>query len=478
MNQKKLRLNSSMRWAGIVRFNMVFLALAGSLCATAQPLKREAREDSIFLHTVHTEALVRGHSYQDLRSLCKTVGHRLSGSPQAAMAVRWGQIVLAGYGFDTVYLQPVAVPHWERGTPEVCWMNTGNGAVEKLSVLALGGSPPTDGLLEADVVYLASLKALDNLPEGGLKGKIAFFDEAFDPAQRSTFRAYGACAAQRFEGSVRAAALGASGVVIRSLASGIDDHPHTGVMSTEGDLVPAAALSTLDANRLRDALQAGNVVLSLQLNCRTLIDAASFNVIAELWGDKGRASDVISFGGHLDSWDVGEGAHDDGAGVVHSIEALRLLKVLGYRPKHTLRCVLFMNEENGNFGGKTYARWVHERGERHVAALESDRGGFLPLGFDAVGTEAQVRWLQSMGPRFSGFGLHEFKKGYGGVDIGPLLEFYPEMLQLGLSINSQRYFDHHHAETDVFESVNQRELELGCAALASMVYLVDRRYAR
>ena len=315
------------------------------------------------------------------------------------------------------------------------------------------------------------------MPDGALEGKIAFFDQAFDASLLSTFKAYGACAAQRFEGSVRARQKGAVGVLIRSLASSIDPFPHTGVMSTEGELVPAAALSTASADRLKAELEKSPVFVSMQLNCKTLEDADSFNVIAEIFGAKGSDSPVISFGGHLDSWDVGEGAHDDGAGVVHSIEALRLLRVLGYKPRNTLRCVLFMNEENGNFGGKTYARWVHERGERHVAALESDRGGFLPVGFDVVGDEAQLRWLQSMDSRLGSFGLHELKKGYGGVDIGPLLEFYPKMLQLGLSINSQRYFDHHHAETDVFESVNRRELELGCAAFASMIYLVDRRYA-
>ncbi len=433
-------------------------------------------EDSTFLKKLHDEALLRGRSYEDLRILCKTVGHRLSGSPQAAMAVRWGQRTLENYGFDTVYLQPVQVPHWERGTPEVCWMQLSDGGYEKLEALALGGSPSTEGMLEAEVVYVASLAALQSMPAAALKGKIAFFDQAFDASLISTFKAYGACAAQRFEGSVRAQKLGAAGVLIRSLASSTDPHPHTGVMSTEGDLVPAAALSTSSADRLKAALDKGVVRISMQLNCATFKDASSFNVIAEIHGSKGTDSPVISFGGHLDSWDVGEGAHDDGAGVVHSIEALRLLSVLGYQPRNTLRCVLFMNEENGNFGGKTYARWVRDQGEGHLAALESDRGGFLPLGFDLVGSEAQLGWLNSMGTRLEGFGLHELKKGYGGVDIGPLLEFYPNMLQLGLSINSQRYFDHHHAETDVFESVNRRELELGCAAFASMIYLVDRRY--
>lgn len=275
-------------------------------------------------------------------------------------------------------------------------------------------------------------------------------------------------------GAVEAAKKGAKAVIIRSLATPIDNHPHTGVMSYEEDVtkVPAAAISTLSSNKLSKWLTQGKVNLKLEMDCKMLKDIESFNVIAEMEGSKDNS--VITFGGHLDSWDVGEGAHDDGAGIAHSIEALRLLKTLGYKSNHTLRLVLFMNEENGNMGGKTYAKICKDKGEKHICAIESDRGGFLPVGFDIVGDDAQVKFIKSFEKVLYNFQLYKFDKGYGGVDINPLREYYPEMLQLGMAISSQRYFNYHHTEADVFEAVNQRELELGCAAMATMIYLIDK----
>jgi len=208
------------------------------------------------------------------------------------------------------------------------------------------------------------------------------------------------------------------------------------------------------------------------MDCEQMEDVVSYNVIAEMTGHKDES--IITFGGHLDSWDVGEGAHDDGAGIAHSIEALRILKELGYKPNHTLRLVLFMNEENGNMGGESYAKKAFEKGEKHICALETDRGGFLPIGFDIVGSSKQIDFVKSFKPLLYDFQLFKFEKGYGGVDINPLREFYPEMIQLGLSISSQRYFNYHHTEADVFETVNKRELELGSAAMASLIYLMDK----
>jgi hypothetical protein len=208
------------------------------------------------------------------------------------------------------------------------------------------------------------------------------------------------------------------------------------------------------------------------MDCKTLPNITSYNVIAEIKGKK--TNEIITFGGHLDSWDAGEGAHDDGAGVIHCLEALRLLKVLNYKPEHTLRVVFFMNEENGNMGGKTYATWVKSKGEKQIAAMESDRGGFAPRGFSCDGSSAQIEWLKSIAPLFKAYELHDFDKGYGGVDINPLKKEYPGIALFGFVPDSQRYFDLHHTEMDVFETVNKRELELGCAAIASFIYLLDK----
>jgi acetylornithine deacetylase/succinyl-diaminopimelate desuccinylase-like protein len=212
----------------------------------------------------------------------------------------------------------------------------------------------------------------------------------------------------------------------------------------------------------------------MEMDCKILEDKTSYNVIGEIPGTSKRKK-IISIGGHLDSWDTGEGAHDDGAGIVHCLEAFRILKNMKYQPKHTIRVVFFMNEENGNMGGKTYAKWVKEKKEKHVAAIESDRGGFAPRGFTCEGSEAQIKWLKSLQPLFESYDLHVFEKGYGGVDIGPLKKEYKNIALFGFVPDSQRYFDMHHSPNDVFENVNKRELELGAAAIASFLFLLDQQ---
>lgn len=430
--------------------------------------------DSVFIRKIYNEALSSGESYQNLRSLCKDVGARITGSAEAKMAIKWGHDLLDSYGFDNVYLQEIKVPHWERGTTEAGWMVSEKGDMHKLNILALGGSVGTNGLLDGEVVLVESVSDLAKMKPEQIKGKIVFYNKPFDQTFIHTFHAYGACIDQRWDGTSKAAELEAKAVIIRSLASSTDDHPHTGSMHYEEGVIqiPGAAVSTKDADMLVDWLKKGKVYVSMELDCRQYADEVSYNVIAEMSGHED--DQIITFGGHLDSWDVGEGAHDDGAGIVHSIEALRLLKKLGYQNNHTLRCVLFMNEENGNFGGKNYAEIASENHEKHICALESDRGGFLPIGFDIQGSPAQVEMVQQFRDLLYDFELYKFEKGYSGVDIRPLMEHYPDMVQLGLVINSQEYFNYHHAETDVFESVNKRELELGCAALAAMVYLLDK----
>lgn len=433
-----------------------------------------ANEDSLFIKKIYNEALVNGKSYENLRSLCKGVGARITGSAEAEMAVFWGEKILNSYGFDKVYLQKIKVPHWERGTKEAAWAINKKGEILKLKVIALGGSIGTNGSIEAEVVEFKTLDDLKNANPKKVEGKIVFINQPFDQSLLQTFRAYGACYPVRGHGAVEAAKKGAIAVVIRSLATPVDNHPHTGVMSYEEGVkkIPAAAISTIHSNQLSHWLKNGKVTLKLEMDCKMLKDIESYNVIAEMTGNKD--NDIITFGGHLDSWDVGEGAHDDGAGITHSIEALRLLKKLGYKPNHTLRLVLFMNEENGNMGGKTYAKICKNKGEKHICAIESDRGGFLPIGFDVVGNDQQLEFIKSFQKLLYNFQLYKFDKGYGGVDINPLREYYPEMLQLGMAISSQRYFNYHHTEADVFEAVNKRELELGCAAMATMIYLVDK----
>jgi Zn-dependent M28 family amino/carboxypeptidase len=429
--------------------------------------------DSVFIEKIYHEALTEGHSYENLRILCKDVGNRLSGTAGAQMAVEWAKSTLDKYDFDTVYLQKIMVPHWDRGTTERAWIQVGDRKMA-LSILALGGSVSTEGLMKAEIIEFNSLSDLKKSSTSVVQGKIVFINERMNDSEINTFRAYGSCSSMRVDGAVEAAKLGAKAVIIRSLGLAIDDHPHTGVMKYENAIkkIPAAAISTQDSDQLSELIRQDKVNLFLELNCRTLEDKPSYNVIAELKGTK-KPTEIITFGGHLDSWDTGEGAHDDGAGVVHCMEALRILKKLNYKPERTLRVVLFMNEENGNRGGKGYADWVVSKGEKHIAALESDRGGFAPRGFSCDGTTEQVKFLKTLEPLMKKYELHVFEKGYGGVDIGPLKSKYSMIPLFGFVPDSQRYFDFHHTPNDIFENVNKRELELGAAAICSFIYLLD-----
>ena len=432
-------------------------------------------KDSVFIRSIYNAALSNGKSHEDLRELCKDIGARLSGSSEAEMAVRWSKLKMESYGFDKVYLEEIKVPHWERGTTESGWIRSKNGAIQKVHILALGGSISTNGLIESEVIEFIHLDDLKKADPSLIKGKIVFLNQAMDEQQITTFKAYGACYPIRGDGAVEASRLGAVAVIIRSLGLALDDHPHTGTMHYEDSIkkIPAAALSTKDANCLSEILSKGKAYFVLEMDCHSFPDAISYNVIAEITGSE-KPNEIITFGGHLDSWDTGEGAHDDGAGVVHCMEALRILKKLNYSPQHTLRVVLFMNEENGNMGGKGYANFSSARGEKQIAALESDRGGFAPRGFSCDGNPNQVKFLETLASFFKPYELHVFEKGYGGVDIGPLKNQFPGIPLFGFVPDSQRYFDFHHTPNDVFENVNKRELELGAAAISSFIYLLDQ----
>ncbi|MEQ8908695.1 MAG: M20/M25/M40 family metallo-hydrolase [Vicingaceae bacterium] len=426
-------------------------------------------KDSLQLRKIFDIALTEGHAYENLRSLCKEVGARLSGSPAADSAVIWAQELLESYEFDSVWLMPVTVPHWVRGDIELAGYDG-----REMSIKTLGGSVSSEGRISAEVIEVQNFEELEALGEAEVKGKLVFFNRPMDKKLISTGEAYGGCVNQRWAGASEAAQFGAVGVFVRSMSHHKDQHAHTGSMGYKEGVkrIPSVALSIEDAEALSQALKENPKLKAyLEVNPKSYPDKQSFNVIAEIKGTQ-EPDKIITFGGHLDSWDVGEGAHDDGAGVVHSIEALRILKEMGYQPRYTLRCVLFMNEENGNRGGKTYAAVAKEKGEVHVAALESDAGGFVPRGFTMDGSDSQVKQMQKWEPLLEPYRLHIFKKGWGGVDIGPLKE--QNVPLIGLRTDDQRYFDHHHSDTDVFENVHKRELELGAASLSSMIYLVDK----
>ena len=366
------------------------------------------------------------------------------------------------------------VPHWVRGKTElVSWKNK-KGSIVNVNCTALGGSVGTNGVIKGDLIEINNWNQLEEYGEKLIKGKIVFFNRPMNPTYISTGMAYGNCVDQRHNGASRAVEYGAIAVIVRSMTLKFDKNPHTGSMTytDSTNKIPAVAISTKDAHDLSEALKINNVKsLSLELSCKQLPDTVSYNVIGEIKGSK-FPEEIILVGGHLDSWDIGEGAHDDGAGVVQSLQVLETFKKMNIKPKRTLRCVMYMNEENGNRGGEHYANVVRNNSEKHLFALESDRGGFSPRGFSIDGNKLQLEYLQTFKNLFEPYQLHIFSKGYSGVDIGPLKD--GKLCLVGLVPDSQRYFDYHHSKEDVFENIHKRELELGASAITSIVYLVDK----
>jgi len=435
-------------------------------------------QDSVMLRKIYDEALVKGQCYENLRYLCKQVGPRLSGSANAQKAVDWGKKLMDSYGFDKVFLQECMVPHWVRGKKEVGKII--NGKVEiNVPICALGMSPgtPTNGI-KAKIIEVRSLTELATIGESQIKGKIVFFNRPFDQKFIETGRAYGTAGDQRFAGPAEAAKYGAVGVIVRSLSSTLDDYPHTGttVFPEGAKKIPAAAISTKAANQLSNLLKLKKlpqIEFYFKQNCQLLSDVKSYNVVGEITGSE-KPNEFITVGGHLDSWDLAEGAHDDGTGVVQGLEVLRIYKSLSLKPKHSIRAVMFMNEENGGRGGVKYADLATINKENHIAAIESDGGGFTPRGFTFQDVskdgmrKINTDWKELFTPYFS----ERLTMGGSGSDIEPLSIFKNAVL-IGFKADSQRYFDIHHTPNDVFENVNKRELELGAASMASLVYLID-----
>jgi carboxypeptidase Q len=420
--------------------------------------------------------LSAGKSYEFLYELTTKIGSRLSGSAGAAAGVEWSRHTMEQFA-DTVWLQPVLVPHWVRGEKESARIiNSKKRGTLELNVCALGGSVST-GMngISASVIEVKNFEELRQLGEKAVKGKIVFFNRAMDPTRLNTFSAYSGAVDQRAGGASEAGKLGAIGVIVRSMGSNIEDYPHTGGVKYAANTpkIPAFAVSTRHAEILSQVLsEEKDVQLYLESHCQTFPDAPSFNVIAEIKGSESPEQFIV-VSGHLDSWDLGQGAHDDGAGCVQAMEVLRLFKALGYKPKHTIRAVMYMNEENGLRGGLEYARQSQLKNEKHIAAMESDRGGFTPRGFSISASDDQRKKFQEWRTFFAAYGLTDFDQEGGGADIGPLAS--QNVPLIGFLPDSQRYFKYHHTSEDTIDKVDKRELELGAASMAALVYLIDQK---
>ena len=432
--------------------------------------------DQIMLKNIYNFSLTNSKCYSWLDDLSNKIGSRLSGSVGAEKGVAYVKAQLETLGLDKVYLQEVMVPKWVRGEKETAYFMDNKTKVT-VPICALGGSIATSKSgLTAEVVEVKSLKELETLGEEKLKGKIIFYNRPFEPENIDAFKSYGKCVDQRYYGAKEATKYGAVGTIVRSMNFRLDDFPHTGAQSY-GDIpkdkyIPTAAISTNAAELLSKKLKENSKLkFYMKLSCQTLADVLSYNVIGEITGSV-HPEKIMTVGGHLDSWDLADGSHDDGAGVVQSMAVLECFKKLNYKPKNTIRVVLFMNEENGGRGGKKYEQVSKLNNENHIFALESDSGGFSPRGFSFECDESNFQKVNSWKYLFEPYLIHNFVKGGTGSDIEPLTS--KKIVKAGLQPDSQRYFDYHHAANDTFDAVNKRELELGAATMASLMYLFDQ----
>ena len=432
--------------------------------------------DQKMLRDIYDFSLTKSNCYSWLDDLSNKIGQRISGSAGAEKGVAYVKAKLETLGLDKVYLQEVMVPKWVRGEKENAYILDNKSKIN-IPICALGGSIATSkNGLTAEVIEVHNLKELENLGADKIKGKIVFYNRPFEPENINAFTSYGNCVDQRYHGARDAAKLGAVGTIVRSMNFRLDDLPHTGAQSY-GDLpkenyIPTAAISTNAAELLSKKLKENNSLkFFMKLSCQSFEDVLSYNVIGEITGSE-HPDKIMIVGGHLDSWDLADGSQDDGAGVVQSMEVIEIFKKLNYKPKNTIRVVLFMNEEFGGRGGKKYEELSKLNKENHIFALESDAGGFSPRGFsfecDATNFQKITNWKYLFEPYL----IHQFFIGETGSDIGHLTS--AKIVKAGLIPDSQRYFDYHHAANDKFDAVNKRELELGAATMASLMYLFDQ----
>ncbi len=402
------------------------------------------------------------------------IGARPAGSEEGLEAVRWAEAKMRSLGLENVHVQTVTAPHWERGNierAEIVSSRLFQGRA--LNVAALGGTEGTPpGGVTAEVIQVESIEELHALGSR-VQGKIVFMNGSLPAGEFSAITAYFLTYPLRTAGPNEASKQGAVGYILRSLTLANDNAPHTGNTSYEEDVekIPAVAVGVRDADFLSELLkQDSQVRITLRLSAKNHPDTETFNVVGELTGE--RDDQVIVVGGHLDSWDKGTGAHDDGGGCMQALEVVDLFKRLEIRPKMTIRVVLFANEERGHHGGIVYGELAAIRDEVHVAAIESDNGSFSPRGLSVEQPEAIVR-LEAFLPYLHAAGIEVIKEGQSGGDVEHIEN---TQALIGLNVNEQRYFDFHHSENDVFAAVNPREFELGAAGMAILTYLISENW--
>jgi carboxypeptidase Q len=434
----------------------------------------QSKADSLEFKKISDEILTNGQAYSNLHELTKDIGHRLSGSEAYEEATKWAYEKLKEAGADKVSYQDVMIPVWERGK-ESLQIKFGKNAWKSLNMLSIGNTEGTGGKdLEAEIMFVKSLEDLEKMNNADIKEKIIFFNYPFNQTFISTEQAYSDAGKYRFIAASHVAAKGRKAMIIRSLSSAFDDVPHTGAQKYDEKYqkIPAVCIGVKSADELEDTLKTQKVFAKLNSNCGMKGKKLSHSVIGEITGKKDQS--VIAVGGHLDSWDVGEGATDDGAGVVQSIEALRTFKKLNIANIHTIRVICFANEENGVKGGAKYAEVAKEKNEKHIFGLENDSGGFAPRGFGLIMNDEKRNEIKSWSKLFLPYGIYDFEKKYAGRDVEPLEELGTPTGEL--APDSARYFDIHHPKEDTFEKVNRRELLSGASAMTQLIFMIDKNW--
>jgi carboxypeptidase Q len=423
---------------------------------------------------IRERALAGNGAYEKLEALCDGIGHRLSGSPQLDRAILWAASAMRDDGQEGVRIEPVIVPHWVRGRESLVMVAPRE---EPLVMLGLGGSvgTPPEGIT-AEVEVVEDEDGLASLGDGA-RGRIVLFNNAMPPYDPEHGAGYGTAVRFRSNGARLAAELGAVGCLVRSVTATSLRTPHTGAMRY-GDAaarIPAAAITTEDAAMIGRLRARGvPVAVTLRMEARTLPPAPSGNVIGELRGRE-RPAEIVVIGGHIDSWDVGQGAHDDGTGCVMAMEAINVLRRLGLTPRRTIRVVLWTNEENGLAGGRQYAQDHAAELANHVAAIESDSGGFRPVGLsvecaDPARQEIAAAQLRDIVRLLEPLGAMDVETGFSGADVGPMKD--AGVVLMGHRVEGSIYFDYHHTPADTLDKVDPGELAQNVAAMATVAYVI------
>lgn len=464
-------------------FIIIPLFLGGFLFSQKKPLKKPVRKTGITqklnyhdeFKKISDEIMMNGTAYNNLGELTKGIGPRFSATPGYMKAVEWAERKLKEIGIEMIWRQEAKAPIWIRGK-ESLQIKAGNGDWKNIRMLSFGNSEGTKGKdMVGEIVLINSTSELNTMSVGQLKDKIVFVNLPMDPRIINTSDSYLITAKSKLISPSVIAKTGAKALIIRSLTTANDDTPHAKMIYYEPDdknKIPAMTIGARSADELEQLLKKQKVTAKINMTAESKGETTNPNIIAEIPGKKD--SKVIVLGAQLDSWDFGEGAIDDGTGVVQCIEVLRTIKALGIDNNHTIRVVLYANSENGGQGREMYAAYVKKKDEKHVFALGTDAGGYSPRGFSLDMSPQRRRQIFEWKNYFLPYDVYDFDQTEAIQDISPLKKLDIPLAEL--VVDTQRYFDYHHSVEDTFDKVNKRELLLGAVAMTQMIFMIDKNW--